>query len=483
MLSSGLFDALLGEAEDGSKDFKREPYDLQTDYGKFELAKDVVAAANAWEDFLIVLGVETEGTQDSPFERAARIRVIPRGRIDEGQYRDVIVSRCYPVPRGYTVTVYPDASDESRCLVAIHVPAQLDADRPFLVLSPLSASGQKIQGWLLGFPRRALDETEHTPAGRLHELIARGDNLGSRVEELATLVAHQSLSGRPHGENEAPESETTPESLLRTNRFVKPIAESRAEETAQEFASDPDDVGGLSASTLHLYAMPVPGVSVPTIFREDGVRQKLQNPPMTRHDGWNLRTSDRAEIVAGTRLRLRNGKRTLIELYDDGTLIVVARFERIFSRAVQQAVDDESGEEVTLVKLNPLGIIEFVHDFVLTYIELLEFMEPKPDSIAFGLGVRNGLRAPTGRLWLPPHGLGEWAWEVPHSTRIPDQDRFDWFTVQRMSETSVPELAFKLVERLYPYFKNTVDEMPYLNAARTEVDPASFGRRPQGRLE
>lgn len=70
IFDSGTFDALEGVVEDGRIDFKGQPYDLSSEYGKFELAKDVAAFANGSHDAIIVVGVETEQPTNSPFEIA-----------------------------------------------------------------------------------------------------------------------------------------------------------------------------------------------------------------------------------------------------------------------------------------------------------------------------------------------------------------------------------------------------------------------------
>jgi hypothetical protein len=111
-LESGDFDAFIGVSEGGHLDFKGAPYDLATDSGKFELAKDVVAFANSGLDALIVVGIEAERGEDSPFERAKRIRLVPSASIDPKRYRDTIRERCYPSLRTLDVELYPALDDE-----------------------------------------------------------------------------------------------------------------------------------------------------------------------------------------------------------------------------------------------------------------------------------------------------------------------------------------------------------------------------------
>ena len=59
ILMSGEFDQFVGVRESIEVEFKREPYRLEQDDQKFELAKDASAMANA-AGGVIVIGVRTQ---------------------------------------------------------------------------------------------------------------------------------------------------------------------------------------------------------------------------------------------------------------------------------------------------------------------------------------------------------------------------------------------------------------------------------------
>ena len=189
-LESGDFEAFVGVTEGGHLDFKGAPYNLASDAGKFELAKDVAAFANSGVDALIVIGIEAKIEEDSPFERARRVRAVPVRSVDAKRYRDTIRERCYPTIQKVEVNLYPAPDDDSRCLLAIRIPPQPDSNRPFLVLSNLSPDGEKVQGWLVGLPTRTLDVTEHLRPDQLHETFVRGQSVSVRLDEIVGLLAH-----------------------------------------------------------------------------------------------------------------------------------------------------------------------------------------------------------------------------------------------------------------------------------------------------
>jgi hypothetical protein len=209
--------------------------------------------------------------------------------------------------------------------------------------------------------------------------------------------------------------------------------------------------------------------SVPTLFHESGVRQVLQAPPVTRTDGWNLATLDRAEIVEGSRLRVVNGSRKLVELDEDGALIAVGRFDLLLVIPRPSYADHE------YMKVNCLALIEFIHDFVLAAREILNYVEPPPDAAQFAVGV-SAAKSPERSLYLPPYALGTMGFEAPYEVPLPDKPDFSWaFSTE---SPGVGDVAFELVQRVYAYFKRTVEEIPYLNESRDSVDPSTFGRRP-----
>jgi hypothetical protein len=159
-LESSRFDAIVGMSEDGSIDFKRAPYRLgDSEFAKYELAKDVAALAGTRRLAAIVLPVATESTPDTPFERAVEARPIRRADVDEKQLRDTIAARVYPQIAALEVRFFPSDEDEDKGVFAVVIPGQPDGEGPFLVRWPIGAGGDKIQGWLIGLPTRTGDQT------------------------------------------------------------------------------------------------------------------------------------------------------------------------------------------------------------------------------------------------------------------------------------------------------------------------------------
>lgn len=210
---------------------------------------------------------------------------------------------------------------------------------------------------------------------------------------------------------------------------------------------------------------------MPTIFRSEGVRQRLEQPPFTRHNGWNLITVDRARIVNGERLSVSNGTRKHIDLFEDGTLIAFGTFDNfLFSRHTNGS-DDEP-------KANSLAVIEFVHDFVLVYSDILVYVVPLPPQVRLTIGLRNATYADGMGLYLPPYGSEHIQNQYPHAIEPVEAATWDWSfdmdVEQEPPHLPVGAAAFRLIERLYVFFNRTVEEIPYTNAERDAIDVTRF---------
>jgi Schlafen, AlbA_2 len=182
ILDSGNFAALIGVREDLEVEFKRQPYQLDSDGEKFELAKDVAAMANAVGG-VIVIGVQTERREESPLDQAVRIRSFERARVDPDRYVSTATDRIYPRIRNLRVEFRPTADDGERGLVMIDVPPQPESDKLFLVQRPID-EGTAAPGWLVGIAVRSVGRVDERRPGEIHGLINRGFTVSPRLEEL-----------------------------------------------------------------------------------------------------------------------------------------------------------------------------------------------------------------------------------------------------------------------------------------------------------
>lgn len=204
VLEAGDFAALMGVHEDVEVEFKGQPYQLEEEHQRFELAKDVSALANV-DGGVIVVGIRTERTVDAPVDRAAEVRLLTRGLVNEQQYVGVITERIYPRIQNIRVEFVPSEDDVDRGLVLIDVPPQAHVEKLFLVQKPVSPD-TNAPGWMIGVAIRSVGRVEERRVGEIHTLINRGFTISNRLDELVDevgLIRERLDAGRPP---EVPES-------------------------------------------------------------------------------------------------------------------------------------------------------------------------------------------------------------------------------------------------------------------------------------
>ncbi|MCW2985462.1 MAG: hypothetical protein JWR63_3032 [Conexibacter sp.] len=217
----------------------------------------------------------------------------------------------------------------------------------------------------------------------------------------------------------------------------------------------------------YLAAAPLQAAHVPTLTRNEGVRQLLENPPSARSAGWDLRTLDRASLVEGDRLRLSNGDRKSLDLLADGTFIAVAAFHGFLSWGPHVFPEDP--------KISGVALIEFTYEFVALYARLVaEYIEPRPAGVRFQIGIRQAVFPDGGggetALYLNPGAINAFPPPVrpsaPGSSFLHRQD----VTVDPERGIDVPVVAFELVRRFYNWFGHVDDAIPYTTPDGGAID-------------
>ena len=373
VLRSSRFEAFVGVTESAELDFKGEPYQLEDERGKLELAKDVAALANAGGG-IIVIGVRTTLPETSRVEVARDIRLIPVSVVDLRQCRNLARSRVYPDVGGLDVAFHSSSHDPTRGLLAIDVPPQAATARPFLVHSPLV--GDKTVGWLVGLPTRHRDATDHASIEELHRRIRDGDT--------ATLSSIRDALSR---------LEAVPEQVVAPSVTAAERADQLVERTFPENAED--DL--IDTSMPHLVLVFAPSGGQIRDFLEDGGARKLVAfPPTTRSQGWHLRTEREPDVISGGQLRVRSGDWLRVELTRDGELIVVAALPNFIAR----------GSTFEPHTIQALALVEFIYNAVAFYGGIVrDWILPRPTAISCRLELRKARWGEDGRyaLHLSPY--------------------------------------------------------------------------------
>ena len=220
---------------------------------------------------------------------------------------------------------------------------------------------------------------------------------------------------------------------------------------------------------LYLAAAPTSSASIPTLFRTDDARRILENPPFTRHQGFNLVTYERALIDRGERLTVSSGRRKRLDLYRNGTFVAYAVFPDFLGwpRDAAQFVENP--------KVNSIALIEFIYDFTVAYEQILDHVDPLPSAASFVVGIRGAELATGNRLYMAPHGVGTLGFEVPYEKYLAPDSEVDLNVEVQISEEkphyAAGAVAYQVTERLYNWFGLQSDAIPYVAEGAMEIDP------------
>lgn len=190
---------------------------------------------------------------------------------------------------------------------------------------------------------------------------------------------------------------------------------------------------------------------------EGSVMEILKNPGQLRYAGWDLQTLNTPRIIKGECLEVKSGKRKLIRLYEDGTLIVRVPADQSFLGWGQD-------EDAFMKKprLNPITIVEFTYNFVDFYKKLVPHFITKPTKIKFRVKLKNTL-IETERIYLTPYGVGTVAWDFDDDRHYaPKEEMIENIDIEVDNLLRSPaHVAYQLVERLYLWFGLEPKEIPY----------------------
>lgn len=102
ILKSGDFSQFIGMEEDSLLEVKSAPYDLATPEGRYELAKDVSAFANAGAGYLII-GLATKRPQNALVDVVDSLTLIPEAAFPVPKYAGVIREYSHPEIKGLAI--------------------------------------------------------------------------------------------------------------------------------------------------------------------------------------------------------------------------------------------------------------------------------------------------------------------------------------------------------------------------------------------
>ena len=426
LLESGAEAALVGESETDHLDFKEQPYRLNTDREKWELAKDVAALANAGGRCLVI-GIATTTPGEREEEIASEIKPFPAPLGDIKRHRDAIdaTAGVYPVLRNIRIHKY--SRPDNKALMLIRVPPQQEDDLPFMVIRMVE--GDEKRGVGIGVPFRSGAHTFWEPPGQLHRDLSDGRRL-RRVG--ASLPPTAVPTSQPH-------------------------AQSLEDLSRERLTSIEQYMGWTEAPTLLLAAVPKLRQRIPIegFFDPDKIRGCVQSPPEIRWAGFSLAWPRDPENVDGALVNA-TPDRNVLWVEPDGTCFAAATGAQSF---LTRSGGTRVAQEPEPRAINPTVLVEW------TYLFCLFVRECLADAVEGEWRLVARLRGSLSRRWPLQlrSGLSSDGWEEGSPAGLDD-----WYYESDATLDPAAD-AFTLLAQIYALFGLPQEHIPYTEAAR--VDP------------
>jgi predicted HTH transcriptional regulator len=196
IVESHLFDSLIGQDEDLWFEAKQKnPYDFSTAAGRYELAKDVCAFANA-EGGFILIGFTTEVRLAERTDRIIAVDPSLETEFNCSQYEGLIKDHIYPPIKGLKVSWIPSSPQSASGFGVIEIPRQAFKSQYFLIVKVVD-EGLQVKQIVFGLAQRVGSSNDPFSVHQLYALMQSGKSpvpqTLSRVEDkIDSLLRAQS---------------------------------------------------------------------------------------------------------------------------------------------------------------------------------------------------------------------------------------------------------------------------------------------------
>jgi hypothetical protein len=440
LIATRNFSELVGKVENEWFDAKDQPYDVDENDGKREIAKDVAAFANK-SGGLIIIGLRTNKSTQHFGDEVVKVRPIEQNRIDSGRYRDILAAWIFPPVVGIQFEWLATRDDVSRGLFVIRIPPQAEELLPFLVVRTVESG--KVVETFFGYAERRGEVNAPLGIVDLQRALRTGLNFERHLDQRLSAI-EANLSNAPSRSNN---SDQERQEKLKT-RMSSAVA-------ASDFAED---------RALVLAARPSTDNDLQTIFsaRDDSIRRKVERPPIFRDHGWDLVTGGYAQIIRGEMIRI-SGFRKIIDLYRDGTLVFACAANEDFLSWTSK---------VEQMQIHSMALIEICYNFAVLYKLVLADLQRPLAKVEFAAGLRR-FHLGGVKTKLAAFGYGSFSQLFPdHVREAPDNDATITTTFP-VSDYVAGRVAFTVAREIYLWFGLDEDKIPYTSAANGDryIDP------------
>jgi hypothetical protein len=440
------FDSLIGEIENVWFDCKSQPYQVENNTGKRDLAKDVSSFLNV-KGGIILIGIKTEKSATRFGDEIKETRPFAQELVNTSQYKDIIKSWIYPEAEGIEVVWTPIKNDPAKGIVLIKIPNQKESIKPFLITKTLDENKQVET--VFGYVERKDDNNEPLTIIDMQKTLRSGFNyenqLKERFDEMETLL--QQITER--NDTVLEKKTDAEESEVKIAKIIE-----------QEKIKD--------RRNIIISAYPNQIEELKTIFSttNNSIKKHLETPPSLRYAGWNLETLDQAKMMNGELIRVVNGDRKIINLYRDGSLIFIGRADYNF---LAWASSPEKQ------KINPVALIEIIYNFVNFYNLVINDFKSLPEKISFRIDLKN-MHLNGIKSRLAPYQINSTAQMFDIDTTEAPENDFAFTKTFLTKDYDAGLISYEIIKEIYFWFGIEENKIPYTKDEESikKIDPESI---------
>jgi len=191
IISNGDFNSLIGKIENDFFECKSQIYDLEKEYSKRELAKDITSFANLNGGYILI-GLKTKESKTHFGDEVVEISLLNQGLVDPNQYKNVIKDWIYP-DEIHGIKIYWKGSkdDNSKGIIVIEIPSQKESLKPFLI-SKILEEEKKLSETIFGYAERKGDRSDPKKIKDIYKIMRDGllydKNIENRFNNLESVI-------------------------------------------------------------------------------------------------------------------------------------------------------------------------------------------------------------------------------------------------------------------------------------------------------
>ncbi len=442
ILARGAFDELRGEYENQWFDAKKQPYQIEFERQKAEMARDVASLANL-DGGYILIGVRTE-SESVPHagDIIKEIHPFEPALVDTDQLEKILRSSIIPVPDGIEIRWNPTSDELDKGVVSIRVPPQPDTSKPFLHY--YVNDKDKRDGVYVGYAMRIGSTTQSQAIQDVQRWLRAGLNYEREiVSRLEAMEARLQSMSEP-----------------RTGESFDDLEQKNDKKKVEHLVKF-----GLSEERLLIISafLANPKAQISFHDRPAIVASLNQLTEGLRNGGWKALYS--VEIADDSPAIVRTARKDLkaIELFPDGSAVYECNLNVLCFT---------SGELLgTPPRIVPVALVEVVYQYLSYYFDFLRTLEVDDQKCFVKIDLLN-MHKDGVKTTLPSYTAAPMTFydvvEAPEN---------DFSKIIEVDTSSANRATFLLLSEIYRWFGFSDTQIPYKTedgSAEYQTDISTF---------